>query len=272
MILKIQSVRFSKDYFDSLEMCLKWLEGKGLSSSTHMELDKFYVFNQVSKDKLVEVSLQEYNLDAGVVALIGLPNESDSESLEGVIDNEPVVIQDEATQLKDTLNNFVDNISNLANEMKVSINVTKKQTKKITKELAENEHEFEFHVPIYKALEEDGDERIAMGPVLIPDEEDGQGQIYDKKAVEDACHFWMEQFQQMTEMHTEELEEKQYAVLECYIAPVDFVLNGNDVKEGTWLLMIRVNDDDLWQQIKDGELNAFSIGGVATVEELEEEE
>jgi hypothetical protein len=35
------------------------------------------------------------------------------------------------------------------------------------------------------------------------------------------------------------------------------------IRRGTWLLAVRVVDDELWQQIKAGELTGFSIGGSA---------
>lgn len=268
MDLKIQSIRFSKDYFDSFEACAKWMDGKSLPIVTQMELDNFYVFEQVSKEKIVDVSLQEYKLDAGVNAMVGLGLEVESESLETIADTESVEIKDEVSQMKDSITEFADNVSALATGLKASV-VAKSDTE--TNDDGDGS-EFEFYMPIYKA-QEDGEQRIAYGPVLIPmddDEGDGQGHTYDEQAVEDACHYWMESWQQLGEMHDTPLEDKQFSILECYIAPVEFELNGNTVRKGTWLLMIRVLDDDLWQKIKDGELNGFSIGGVATVQELEE--
>lgn len=269
MILKIQSIRFSKDYFSNFEECAKWLDIKTIPIITQQELDNFFVFEQVSKEKLLEVSLQEYKLDAGVMAMIGISNGITAPTMENILDSEPVQLVDENTKLKDTISKFADDLTKLVQGITGTVNVEKKKVVKPNSD----ENNFEFYVPIYKA-EEKADEKIAIGPVLIPmsddDEVDGQNQTYDAKAVEDAAHYWMESWQQMTEMHTNELDEKQFSILESYIAPVDFELNGHTVIKGTWILMIRVLDDDLWQKIKDGELNAFSIGGVATAEEMED--
>jgi hypothetical protein len=39
---------------------------------------------------------------------------------------------------------------------------------------------------------------------------------------------------------------------------------GGKVKRGTWLLAVRVLDDELWGQVKDGSLSGLSIGGAAS--------
>lgn len=52
-------------------------------------------------------------------------------------------------------------------------------------------------------------------------------------------------------------------ILESYLAPTSFALDGTQVRKGTWLHAVRVLDDDLWGQIKSGELTGLSIGGSA---------
>ena len=271
MKLKIQSIRFSKDYFVSFEECAKWLEAHGIIIVTQVELESFFVYDQVSKEKIIEVSLQEYKLDAGVMAMVGIDNGEASASIESVIDPETNVIQDEMTQMKDQIVKFATDLQSLVSGLTATVSVAKKkEVKKSLDKNEENEQGVTFSVPIIKAME-DGDQKIVFGPVLIPldsYESDGQQETYDAEAVEKACHYWMESWQAMTEMHDTELEDKQFSVLESYIAPVDFVINGHTVKEGTWLLMVRVVDEDLWEKVKNGELNAFSIGGVATATSL----
>jgi len=55
----------------------------------------------------------------------------------------------------------------------------------------------------------------------------------------------------------------QVKVLESYLAPVDLTLGGATVRKGTWLLAVRILSDELWEQVKDGQLTGFSIGGSA---------
>ena len=35
------------------------------------------------------------------------------------------------------------------------------------------------------------------------------------------------------------------------------------MRKGTWLLAVHILADDLWAQVKDGQLTGFSIGGAA---------
>jgi len=62
---------------------------------------------------------------------------------------------------------------------------------------------------------------------------------------------------------------------ESYLAPCDFTLgdgdNSYDIIKGTWLLGTRIVDDELWKQVKAGELGAYSIGGTAIREEADEQ-
>lgn len=62
-----------------------------------------------------------------------------------------------------------------------------------------------------------------------------------------------------------------FSVIESYLAPVDMILNDVFVEKGAWLVTLQINEDNLWQMIKDGEINGVSIGALAKVEPVEEE-
>ena len=40
-------------------------------------------------------------------------------------------------------------------------------------------------------------------------------------------------------------------------------IGGVRLRKGTWLLAVRILSDELWEQVKGGELTGFSIGGSA---------
>jgi DNA adenine methylase len=63
-------------------------------------------------------------------------------------------------------------------------------------------------------------------------------------------------------MHRLRVNE-QVKVLESYLAPSDFTIGDITVAKGTWLLAVRILADELWEQVKDGQLTGFSIGGSA---------
>lgn len=52
-------------------------------------------------------------------------------------------------------------------------------------------------------------------------------------------------------------------LLERYLAPVYFELDGTRIKKGTRLLAVRIITNNLWLKVKQGELSGFSIGGSA---------
>jgi site-specific DNA-adenine methylase len=106
------------------------------------------------------------------------------------------------------------------------------------------------------------DERFVLGIVLEPEVVDAQGDIYSADEIRQAAHRFMEEFGGLGLMHRLAVND-QVKVLESYVAPVDFEIGGVPVKKGTWLLGVRVLSDELWEQVRDGKLTGFSIGGSA---------
>ena len=121
------------------------------------------------------------------------------------------------------------------------------------------------------ADEAPAEERFIMGVVLTPDIVDGQGDTYNEKEVRDACHFFMEQHQNIDIQHSFVATEGVF-VIECFIAPVAFELGGREVKKGTWLMAVRVVDDKIWSDVKLGKFTGFSIGGRAVPKPVEPEQ
>jgi site-specific DNA-adenine methylase len=113
-------------------------------------------------------------------------------------------------------------------------------------------------IPLLKTDEE----RYVLGVVLEPETVDAQDDIYSAAEVRDAAHRFMEQYQNIGLMHRG-LVNGRVKILESFLAPTSFALDGAQVRKGTWLLAVRVLDDDLWMQIKSGELTGLSIGGSA---------
>ncbi len=131
--------------------------------------------------------------------------------------------------------------------------------------------------------EDEAEERFVLGLVLEPnDGDDGsplkpdtQGDVYSEKTIRDTAHGWMERYGGVDLMHSwEALGAGSIAILESYLAPVDFEIGkGEDrytVCKGTWLLALRVLEEKLWQSIKAGDIGAFSVGGKATRTPLED--
>ena len=120
---------------------------------------------------------------------------------------------------------------------------------------------FAKSIPLIKGVDPD-DERFVLGVVLEPEVVDAQGDIYSAEEVRQAAHRFMEEFGGLGLMHRFQVNG-QVKVLESYLAPADIAIGEVRVRKGTWLLAVRILSDELWEQVKDGQLTGFSIGGSA---------
>jgi len=134
-----------------------------------------------------------------------------------------------------------------------------------------------FPITLHKMEGSSEEERYVLGIVLEPDVIDSQGDTYSEEEVRRACHWWMENHAQLGLQHElivggvpqrVQLTYDRVRILENYLAPVNFVIGGQSVKKGTWLLAVRVIDDELWEQVKRGELTGYSIGGMSSYHEI----
>lgn len=106
------------------------------------------------------------------------------------------------------------------------------------------------------------EEHFVLGIVLEPDVVDAQKDTYDAPTIRKSAHLFMEEFGTLGLQHKVNAGDKM-RILETYLAPVDFQVGDQAVKKGTWLLGVRVKDEELWQAIKSGEMTGWSIGGHA---------
>ncbi len=116
---------------------------------------------------------------------------------------------------------------------------------------------------------EEEEERIVFGVVLVPNEVDAQGDIYSKADVRKACYSFMEtNAGQVKLMHDGEAMGQRVVILENYVSKQTEIHNAHAFPEGTWFATSRVNDDDIWADVKKGVFTGYSIGGSAIKEEL----
>lgn len=110
-------------------------------------------------------------------------------------------------------------------------------------------------------LKTDGAQRIVYGVVMRPDFVDAHQDTASPEDVEQAAHWWLENSRTLGLRHNGLLVG---VVLESYIAQTDFTLGAGEVKKGDWVLVIRIDDLEVWAGIEAGTYNAFSIGGFGT--------
>ena len=119
----------------------------------------------------------------------------------------------------------------------------------------------------------DAEKRILMGPALVPDK-----QIYrknDKTKDEYYIYFSKATIRKASELflmnanqnnstleHSQKL--KGLSVVESWIIEGDNDKSKNygfDLPQGTWMISMKVNNDEIWDKVKLGEVKGFSIEG-----------
>lgn len=112
-------------------------------------------------------------------------------------------------------------------------------------------------------VEKQGDEHIVMGIVYEPDTVDAQNDKANADEIKKAAYEFMEDVQTFKVMHRG--SRVKVKILENYIAPIDFKVNNKQVKKGSWVLVTRILDEKLWNDIKAGNLTGYSMAGYARV-------
>jgi len=140
------------------------------------------------------------------------------------------------------------------------------------------------------------EERYILGVVLEPNDggpgvplaPDTQGDVYSAEEIRQAAHLFMEHYRNLGHQHRELVTGGKLRILESYVAMVDMVVlpdgravgvpnlldvirtgeieippEAQLIYRGTWLLGMRVVDDDLWEDFKAGRITGLSIGGSA---------
>jgi len=102
----------------------------------------------------------------------------------------------------------------------------------------------------------DGQQRIVMGEVLVPDVTDAHGDVVSAATIEKAAHAFLERGGAVGLMH------RQFGGVGTVVE--SFVAREGDphFAPGAWVLAVRCSEET-WAKVRAGELNGFSIGGFA---------
>jgi len=113
-------------------------------------------------------------------------------------------------------------------------------------------------------LKADGEKRLATLIVMKPWFVDYEDQWADPETIEAAAHRWLLKGARIFLEHEVDISDKVRAV-ESYVAPIDMTIAGRQVLQGTWIIVVWVPDDELWQWVKENQVGA-SVRGLAALE------
>jgi cation transport regulator ChaB len=102
---------------------------------------------------------------------------------------------------------------------------------------------------------------LVYGVVYAPGEVDTQGDFTSSEEIECAAHGFLPDAV-MNIHHQTDLQDVQ--VVESYIAPCNFSMNGQLVTKGSWVLVTKILNEELKKAIAEGEITGYSLEGTAT--------
>ena len=160
-----------------------------------------------------------------------------------------------------------------------ALNVGEAAEKKVKK--IDGTGEVFAHLRHHEIRKADGvDEQIVGGVVLEPNDggdgkavdPDTQGDVYSSEDVRKACHSFALHGSHHKVLHAAAGDGK-IVTLESFIAPQDLRYADSDevIKAGSWVLVAKIIDNDLWAKVKTGQFNGWSVGGTAVRTAVEEE-
>lgn len=126
---------------------------------------------------------------------------------------------------------------------------------------------FQKQVSISKTDEE---KRLVYCIVYSPDEVDAHGDAMKAEEIEKAAHHFLFEGRtdQVDKQHDEEPDEGR--VVESYIIGKNDA-NFPDDPAGSWAVVIKVLDDDTWEEVKKGDITGVSLQGMCTTEQPEQD-
>ena len=131
-------------------------------------------------------------------------------------------------------------------------------------EMADNKP-CEKSVAKFKIIKVDKKKQIVGGIVYEPDEVDTQGDYTDTAEIEKAMFRFMEKYATNAKRIRIDHKGKKYffPILECFQPESDTVKGDQLIKKGSWWILIKILNKEIWKQIEDGTLTGFSMGGRA---------
>lgn len=134
----------------------------------------------------------------------------------------------------------------------------------ITKE-ADGKASFTTYGRIVKTKTDDAS-HYATGIVYEPMTEDSHGNYMTEEEITKACYWYSENGDKVDLQHSFEPLDG-CSVVENWVAKADFNVDGEEVKKGTWLMTVKVADEDIWKGIENGEITGLSMGGIGNYSE-----
>jgi len=143
---------------------------------------------------------------------------------------------------------------------------------KLVSKLKDDDHEKEQEKEpaeksmMFKIYKLNKRKHLVGGVVYEPESVDSQGDYTDAEEIEKAIERFMEKYSKDPKRIRVNHEGQAYyfPIIECFQPETDIKKGGKTVKAGSWWLMVKVTDNNIWQLVESGKLTGFSMGGRAS--------
>ena len=123
---------------------------------------------------------------------------------------------------------------------------------------------FSIYCPLIKAEKA----QVVYGVIMEPYDgtnKDLDGDYSSAEEIEKACHRYAEEFGLGTSYMHERRADEDIATVENFIAPTDYLVGGEKIRKGSWVIAQHVKSSAIWKEVESGKLTGFSINGLAGV-------
>jgi cation transport regulator ChaB len=121
---------------------------------------------------------------------------------------------------------------------------------------------FTKRVPIAKV---DESRRLVYGVVYEPNVPDAHDDMMTADEIEKACHGFMRKYATLRAAsgleHQVDVGRDQVVIVENSIAPVDYRLGTQTVTKGSWVMVTKVLDDQIWADVQAQRYTGYSFEG-----------
>ncbi|QWF73573.1 terminase [Bacillus subtilis] len=130
-----------------------------------------------------------------------------------------------------------------------------------------SEKQPDFQKEVKVIAKEADEQKLVYGIVYEPDTVDAHGDFMTAAEIEKAAHGFLKDAREIDKQH--DFQGGVGEVVESYVAPADFEMNGEIIKKGSWVLVTKASEE-VWEEIKKGEITGYSMAGVADIAKQEE--
>lgn len=113
-------------------------------------------------------------------------------------------------------------------------------------------------------ISREDEKQIVTGVVADPENIDSYGYTIPKIEVWDAAYRFMELYQNLGVGHNREnglpvILNDKIKILESWVTRGKTTIGGEEIPIDAWVLTVKINDNDIWEKVKEGHLTGFSF-------------